>query len=199
MIMPTQTVADEFIGYNYVKSSHNVREKGVHFFVDDYQFMRLWTNPDAYTLSLRRFKCVCTPDFSTYADFPKALQIYNHFRKHWLGAYWQQQGIEVIPTISWSDESSYEWCFDGEPCGGTVAVSSVGTQQNKEAKRLFLKGYNEMQNKLEPTVILFYGAVPPECSNDERIIQMDAFQNRMKKRMLEAEKKRELQSMGDAM
>ena len=189
-IRATQTVADEFIGFNYVKSSHNVRDKGVHFFVDDYQFTRLWANPDAYTMSLKRFKSVCTPDFSTYTDFPKALQIYNHFRKHWLGAYWQAQGIDVVPTISWSDESSYEWCFDGEPHGGTVAISSVGTQQNREASRLFLKGYAEMLTRLQPTAVLFYGAVPAEIANDARIIRLGAFQEQMKKRIQDAQKKR---------
>lgn len=53
-------------------------------------------------------------------------------------------GMTVYPSVSWSDERSYDWCFDGDPVGGIVAVSSVGTQQNKESKRLFLRGYEEM-------------------------------------------------------
>ena len=36
----------------------------------------------------------------------------------------------MIPSISWSDEHSFDWCFDGDPVRGTVAVSSVGTQMN---------------------------------------------------------------------
>lgn len=79
-----------WIGFNYAKSCKDPANKAVHFFVDDYQFNRLWTNPDAYLDMLRRFKAVCTPDFSTYTDFPKAVQIWNHYRKHWLGAYWQR-------------------------------------------------------------------------------------------------------------
>ena len=121
-IVPEACNADSFIGFNYAKSCKDPQRKGVHFFIDDYQFTRLWTNPDAYLNMLRAFKCVFTPDFSTYTDFPKAVQIWNHYRKHWLGAYWQSNGITVIPTISWSDESSFDWCFDGEPVGGAVAV-----------------------------------------------------------------------------
>lgn len=75
-----------WIGFNYAKSCKDPANKAIHFFVDDYQFNRLWTNPDAYLDMLRRFKAVCTPDFSTYTDFPKAVQIWNHYRKHWLGA-----------------------------------------------------------------------------------------------------------------
>lgn len=83
------------------------------------------------------------------------MQIYNHYRKHWLAAYWQAHGLTVYPTISWSDEQSYDWCFDGEPVGGVVAVSSVGTQNNKEANRLFLKGYEEMMKRLAPLFVIF--------------------------------------------
>lgn len=107
-----QIEAEEFepcdlISFNYAKSCKN-QEKGVHFFIDDYQFVRLWQQPDKYMGVLGRFKCVLSPDFSTYMDYPKALQIYNHYRKHWIGAYMQAQGIKVIPTISWSDKDSYD-------------------------------------------------------------------------------------------
>lgn len=114
-IEPTQFDNAEFIGFNYAKSTKNPESKAVHFFLDDYQFTRVWTDPDRYIPMLQRYKYVLTPDFSLYTDFPKPLQIYNHYRKHWLGAYWQMYGINVIPTICWSDRESFEWCFDGEP------------------------------------------------------------------------------------
>jgi len=177
-----QCKADSYIGFNYAKSCKTPRDTCVHFFIDDYQFTRLWTNPDAYLDLLRSFRCVCTPDFSTYTDFPKAIQIYNHYRKHWLGAYWQQNGITVIPTISWSDEASLDWCFDGEPVGGVVAVSSVGTQMNQRSRDLFMAGLREMLDRLKPTGIFFYGAVPSGCE-DERIISLFTFQDELKRRV----------------
>ena len=167
-----------WIGFNYAKSCKVPANKAVHFFVDDYQFNRLWTNPDAYLDMLRGFKAVCAPDFSTYTDFPRAVQIWNHYRKHWLGAYWQSNGITVIPTISWSDESSFEWCFDGEPVGGVVAVSSVGTQLNKESRQLFLAGYNAMLSRLNPSLIYFYGNVPEGCKGN--IVRIAAYQEKFR-------------------
>lgn len=169
----------ELIGFNYAKTAKNRQDKGVHFFLDDYQFLRLWNNPTAYLEMLGEFRCVMAPDFSLYADFPTAIQIYNHYRKHWLGALWESKGIEVIPTICWSDESSFEWCFDGEPVGSTVAVSSIGTQNNRQVKQMFLQGYNEMIRRLKPSTIIFYGNVPDECHGN--IVRVKAFQEKFKK------------------
>lgn len=168
----------ELIGFNYAKTTKNRQNKGVHFFLDDYQFLRLWNNPTAYLDILKGFRCVLTPDFSLYADFPTAMQIYNHYRKHWLGAFWEDNGIEVIPTICWSDEKSFKWCFDGEPKGGTVAVSSIGTQNDNAAKAAFISGYEVMCEKLRPETILFYGNVPDECKVN--IVHIKAFQDKWK-------------------
>ena len=168
---------DNWISFNFARTCEEPDCHGIHFFVDDYQFLRLWTNPENYIPLLQKFQAVCSPDFSTYTDFPKALQIYNHYRKHWLGAYWQANGINVIPTISWSDEGSFSWCFDGEPVGGMVAVSTVGTQGNKRSAYLFEAGYNEMKRRLKPVQIVLYGSVPAFCEGDN-IIPVKAFQSK---------------------
>ncbi|MBQ8768823.1 MAG: DUF4417 domain-containing protein [Oscillospiraceae bacterium] len=167
-----------FIGFNLASGCKDRNEKGVHFFLDDYQFNRLWNNIDRYVSMLSDFQYVMSPDFSTYADFPKAIQIYNHYRKHWVAAYLQEHQVNVIPTISWSTPDSYEWCFDGEPVGATVAVSSVGCMKQKEARGNFIEGYNEMIKRLSPTKILFYGNVPEECTGN--IVRIKAFQEKFR-------------------
>ncbi|MBQ9134844.1 MAG: DUF4417 domain-containing protein [Lachnospiraceae bacterium] len=177
IIKPEQFDGCQFIGFNYASSCKEKREeKGIHFYLDDYQFIRLWNMIDRYLPMLQTFKYVMTPDFSTYADFPLALQIYNHYRKHWIGAYLQEKGVRVIPTISWSDEKSYKWCFDGEPTHGVVSVSAVGTQMNKQAKKLFIEGYQEMMHRLHPETIIFYGPVPEECTGN--IVRIKSFQEK---------------------
>lgn len=178
-IEPTQFDNAEFVGFNYARGAKGAESKAVHFFLDDYQFTRVWTDPDRYIPMLQRFKYVLTPDFSLYTDFPKPLQIYNHYRKHWLGAYWQMHGINVIPTIGWSDRESFEWCFDGEPTHSVVAVSSVGTQVKKEARQQFLEGYLEMMERLHPEQIIFYGKVPEECKGN--IVRVQAFSDKWNK------------------
>lgn len=173
----------EFIGANYAKTAKDKCDKIVHCFVDDYQFVRYWNQPDRYLPLLKEFKAVCAPDFSLYTDMPVAMQLYNHYRKHWLAAYWQMHGMTVYPTIAWSTPDSYDWCFDGEPNGGIIAVSSVGTQQNKESKRLFLQGYEEMMKRLEPSWVIFYGKVPEEC--DWNVIRVEPHYKEIVKRRKE--------------
>lgn len=173
----------DWIGFNYAKSCKNPSEKGVHFFLDDYQFCRLWSNIDRYIPMLQRFRYVMSPDFSTYTDFHKVMQIYNHYRKHWCAAYMQEAGIQVIPTISWSTPDSYDWCFDWEPEGGTVAVSSVGCMNSKGKKALFLAGYEEMVRRLQPETIIFYGSVPEECMGN--IVRIRAFTDKFNEALCE--------------
>ena len=156
----------EWIPFNYVLTCKEPQEKGVHFFLDDYQFERVWNNIDKYTEVLHRFKAVMSPDFSMFTVNPKALQIYQHFRKHFIGAYWQANGLTVIPTINWADEKSFEWCFDGEPRNSIVAISTVGSMNSKANKEGFYKGYEEMKKRINPKKILCYGTVPEEIKNE---------------------------------
>ena len=163
----------QFIGFNYAKTCEKQQKTnfGVHFFLDDYQFERLWNRPDKYIQLLLKFKYVLSPDFSMYTDYPKAMQMWKHYQKHWLGAYMELFGIKVIPTIGWSDKESFKWCFDGEPKNSIVAVSSIGTQRNEESRRAFLDGYNKMVEVLKPTTILFWGNIPSELDKTN-IIEM---------------------------
>ncbi len=185
----------EFIPMNYANTAKDPVDKIIHCFVDDYQFVRYWNQPDRYIPTLQKFKAVCSPDFSTYTDMPLAMQIYNHYRKHWLAAYWQMHGMTVYPTISWSTPDSYDWCFDGEPVGGIVAVSSVGTQNSKESKRLFLFGYEEMMKRLSPSWVIFYGNIPEEC--DWNVIRVKPHQDMVKERR-EAKRVAEAQAVESA-
>ena len=163
----------QFVGFNYAKTCEKQQKTdfGVHFFLDDYQFERLWNRPDKYIQLLLKFKYVLSPDFSMYTDYPKAMQMWKHYQKHWLGAYMELFGIKVIPTIGWSDKESFKWCFDGEPKNSIVAVSSIGTQRNEESRRAFLDGYNKMVEVLKPTTILFWGNIPSELDKTN-IIEM---------------------------
>ena len=44
----------EWIGFNYVLSDKEPEGKAVHFFIDDYQFQRLWNNPERYMEKLKQ-------------------------------------------------------------------------------------------------------------------------------------------------
>lgn len=146
----------EWIPFNYVLSDKDPRGKGVHFFIHDYQFERVWNNPDDYIDKLKQYECVLTPDFSPYMDMPLALRIYNHYRKQWCGAYWQEHGIKVIPTVRACEEDA-EFCFEGIPTGGIIAISTMGLMNDEEVKKQLLDGYEK--EMLDPKKILIYSNV----------------------------------------
>lgn len=152
---------DTTIAYEYCKRCQTTRVDrktiGVHFFEDDYQFERCWTRPDQNGKMLSSFAFTLSPDFSVFTEFPLALQVFNHYRNNWLARYWQDKyDVTVIPTILWGDEFSYSWCFDGYPTNSIVAVSVVGNMKNSFDKEFFMRGYNEMLERLEPSQILVH-------------------------------------------
>ena len=79
----------EVIPFNLATSIENKQKYFVHFYIDDYQFDRVWNYPEKYLELLKQFKGVIGPDFSMYRDMPKSMQIYNCFRSRVLSAYWQ--------------------------------------------------------------------------------------------------------------
>lgn len=64
---------------------------------------------------LKKYECVFTPDYSLYADMPIPMLIWNTYRSRFLGAYYQAEGVKIIPTVSWSLENSFDFCFAGLP------------------------------------------------------------------------------------
>lgn len=149
----------ELQGFNYAKSVPNWQKvgKGCHFFIDDYQFERLWNSPSRYLDVLRGYDCVLTPDFSLYMDMPDPMQEWNRYRSAALGRYWAQNGITVVPTLSWAQPSSYRFCFKGIPKHSTVATSTVGVARDKDAQKVWHDGMREAMKRLEPSRVLLYG------------------------------------------
>ena len=176
IIYPVKNLPEigEWIGFNYVLTDEHPEGKAVHFFIDDYQFERIWNQPERYVERLKRYICVASPDFSPYGDMPMALQIYNHYRKHWVAAYLQANGVTVIPTIRCSsDERSLEWYLDGEPRGGEIIISSMWYEDNKEENEV---AYKRMIETLKPKKVYTYGGARGFKSvRGEKIVEVPSF------------------------
>ena len=158
IIKPIYEVEDvEWIGFNYAKTEPHPENKGCHFFLDDYQFERVWNRPYLYLPILKRFKYVTAPAFSFYRDVSYAVSIYNHYRKHFLASYWQANGIQVIPVIHACWPDSWDWCFDGEPHNSVVATETVGLFRDKEGRLVKSNAFMEMQRRLNPNKIMVFG------------------------------------------
>lgn len=149
-------IPDDLIGFNYAKSCKE-RNCGVHFYVDDYQFERVWNCPERYVELLWEYDCVLSPDFSLYLDMPMPMKIWNIYRSRQIGAFFQSRGIKVIPTISWAEPETFEFCFQGIPKGSIVSVSTIGVKEKKTALDIWNAGMREMIKIIEPCAIVVYG------------------------------------------
>lgn len=133
-----------------------------HFFLDDYRFESVWTRPQKALTHLRQYATLLTPDFSLYREWPLTLQQFNVYRNRWCGAFWDDLGFTVIPTVGWSTASSYDFCFLGIPPYSVVAVSAIGIRQ-PAARQWFMDGFKEMLTCLKPSCVLAYGRLPTAC------------------------------------
>jgi hypothetical protein len=128
-----------------------------HFFIADDHFAGMWANPINALVRIKRFAGALSPDFSMPWDWPLADQLFNVRRNRFFGAYWQYEGLDVIPTASWGDERSYSFCFLGIEKHSVVAISTLGVGRNEYFRQLFFAGFIEMLHQIEPSSIICYG------------------------------------------
>lgn len=83
---------------------------------------------------------------------------YNTYRNRWIGAYLQERGIKVIPTIGWGSKQTFKYAFSGVEKGSVVIVSTIGCQK---VKKDFIRGYNKMRKVIKPSIVIVYGKLIP--------------------------------------
>ena len=107
----------------------------IHMFNEDYAINSAWSTPNKYLRIFSKVRAVCTPDFSLYTDMPRALWLFNVYRKQWLGRFWQENGINVICTVSWPEGMVEDFMLAGIPQGATIAMSVCGKDIDIERQK----------------------------------------------------------------
>lgn len=87
----------------------------------------------------------------------QGLAAWNRYRSQALGRYWQDNGLTVVPTLSWAQPESYTFCFEGVPRHSTVATSTVGVKGDADALAVWMDGMREAMRRVEPSRVLLYG------------------------------------------
>ena len=177
-------VPDSLIGFNYALTSKD-KSAGVHFYVDDYQFERIWNEPERYIQVLKEYDCVLTPDFSLYMDMPYSMKIWNVFRSRLIGQMCQDAGLKVIPTVSWAEEATFDFCFDGLPEKAVLSISTVGVKNSPEALEIWRAGVTELIKRKQPKILLVYGGAVEFDYGKTKVIH---FANAVTERMKESKK-----------
>lgn len=168
-------IPNDIVGFNYAMTNES-KDCGIHCFVDDYQFERLWNCPDKYFEILSQYQCFFSPDFSLYMDMPMSMKIWNIYRSRMIGAYYQSKGIKVIPTISWAEKETFEFCFLGIESKSVVAVSTIGVKTNDYSLKIWKDGMDEMIKRIKPSAIIVYGG---KLEYDYNNIKVYYFENKV--------------------
>ena len=151
----------------------------VHFYEDDAAFERIWRNPRKYLPILKKFEGVICPDFSLYRDMPLVMQYWNIYRSRAIGSWLEHNGVRVIPNIRFGDERTYNECCFGVSKQGTIAIGTHGCLKNRIDRAFIRSGLSIVIKRLDPTIIVIYGAAPDELFDDFRrhgitILQFDS-------------------------
>lgn len=166
---------------NLAGKERNPKECVLHCFVDDDKFEGIWREPLKQIETMSYYAYVCPCDFSFYYTMPMAMQIYQIYRMREIHHFLTSCGIKCIPVVTWSDESSFDFCFDGLPQESTLAISTNGCHTIR-AREYYKRGFSEMCKRLKPTQVLVIGAEIP-VERDTLITYMDGFSQQRKKRM----------------
>ena len=146
-----------------VLTPYSIKDTGdtrgaIHFYVDDYRFKGMWENLAYYTKQVSRYKMVIAPDFSLYLDQSRTLNLFQLYQNRVVTSSWQHQGLQVIPSVSWGNADSFEYCFDGLPQNSVLALGGLGNAHHQSMLRLWEYGVNLTIERLHPIALIIYGA-----------------------------------------
>lgn len=129
------------------------------FYVEDWRFESVWTDAVMFAEDALAFGwgSLVSPDFSVWRDDPAAAQLWNVYRSRWVARYWQEAGLQVIPSLNWSDERSYEFAHLGIPENLPLVSVQCRTTGSRLGREYFIKGLADAIERLRPQNVLIYG------------------------------------------
>lgn len=153
--------------FDRMRSKKSQRESLIIFYLNDDRFAGRLTHPWDYTEQMREYFGVIGPDLSQYIEMDYAMRLTNNYWNKALTAYWQNQGLNIYPNVTWSLPDSYEYSVAGLPKHSVIAINSMGVPKCEFSVCLWLQGYHYMVEALKPTLVLRYG--PKIKGEDESI------------------------------
>ncbi len=151
----------DIVPFTKAKKCSNKRQF-VHFYQHDKEFSTVLTGTTRYLDMLKEFDGVITPDCTLMINQAPCLQQANTYMNRAVGYFLQRNGINVIPNIRWSDETSFSYCFLGVVPDSTVSISTHGCINDKQQKKMFKTGLEAMLDTLNPKDVLVHGYMPED-------------------------------------
>lgn len=80
------------------QSRRNKWRGTICFYTDDYRFEGVWANP-SYVLDTE-CRTLVEPNFSLYEQSPRALAVWQTYRKRYLSRWWGDNGIGIVVDLN---------------------------------------------------------------------------------------------------
>ena len=128
------------------------------FFTHDQHIESWWASP-AYRVGqiLRKgVKQIVVPDYSLWDISPTAAHIWSLYRAAWLGRYFQEAGLEVIPRIEFFQEKSQLWSLMGIPYDAPIVATQFQTEFDEENVPAIERNLRDALNLIRAKHLLVY-------------------------------------------
>lgn len=139
-----------------------------HFFLPPERLDSVWQRPTPALKSIKRLGSVLSPAFPLSGT--KSEQLFATYKNRWCGAWWESQGITVIPSVLWNGEESYDFAFAGVARGSIVAIAGRNWKQDPN-------GFDCLRQSLRPVKILCFG--DPQVELPELVTYPERFRLRL--------------------
>jgi hypothetical protein len=133
----------------------------VHFFIDDFLFIRVLRNPKKYLDFFKKCHSVIGTDLSQYADMSAEDRYFCAYINSAFTAYLQRNGVNMISNVTWSLPDSYAYSWTSIPRHSVIAINCKGILKHDLSKYLWYRGYEEAVSTLQPSLIVRYGTKMP--------------------------------------
>jgi len=129
----------------------------VGFYVDDYRFDKFWDTSSASTMELvkQNYMGAVMPNYSPLITDPRAVRVFQMYKSRWVGRYFQEAGIKIVPDIQ-CVASDLEYLCDGLMGVKTIAIQAHQNYNDLESRTVKATAIDYAMEQLKPDTVLFY-------------------------------------------
>ena len=130
----------------------------------DEKFEMFWELPAYYVSKMRAsgIQAAVVPDFSFYYTQPRVVHLWNVYRAQWLGRFFQEAGMKVIPRLQfdYNDPDSLDIALRGIPQNCPILATSQQNVEDKANEPKITKHLDEALAIIKPKTVLYYSGPP---------------------------------------
>ena len=141
--------------------------QNIHCYTEDYRFEITWRTPELSLKRVLELDHVIAPDFTVYSKASPYINNWQLYRSLAVFSYWQNMGVNVIPSINWISASQIEFNLNLYPPFTIIAVRCPHRRYLAE----WTTGAKKIAQVIKPSTVLHFGtALGMDVWTDAKVI-----------------------------